>query len=293
MKIHSWPYPVLSCQTLCEEHERDYLPQCDFRLTLKKKKTGIFEMTAYVGSKELVKELMSGVVSLVIFEEALASPLRRARKIDVANHNDGNFVSDLQIDSAKFSGGLKVCAYIVAAKDFSLSTKECVKGYGLTVKVSEGSLLGYSNAKLIEDRKAPFADLFAVRNDPNIKAMSVDYEGNIIRVSLPPNFFNSYKIYRGTEGKGRAASTVATAVLVPALIEVLAAMAYQVPEGEVWPEDMIGARGVLVRELTKMGIMPDDLRQKGAANAASMLTLRMPFNMTKLFEELENVFMDN
>lgn len=298
MKLHSWPYPVLACQALCEEQERDYLAQCDFRITLVKHKVGHlagkFKLSANVGSSELCNALKSGLISLVLFEEALESPMRRARKLDVTNDNDGNFFATLEIDSSKFSGGLQVCAYLVAIKDFKLSTKECVPGYPKEISICEGSFLGYSNAKRIEEEPIDFADLFEVRGDPNVEGMSVDFDtSECITISLSPGSFLDYKTYRGIDGKGRAASIVGAAILVPALIDILANMINQFSKEDEWPVGIPGARGILARQLDKEDISPAELEQKGAANIASLLVSRLPFNIEKLFKDLDEIYKED
>jgi len=299
MKLYSWPFPVLACKSLCNETERDYHKDCDFKIDIKKISVGDlkgkFRVIANVGSKELSKALQNGNVNLIFFQEALASPLRLARKLDVTNEKEGCFSAILEIDSSKFSGGLQVCAYLVTVKDFKLSTKECVDGYPETIHVFEGSILGYSNAKRIEEDKIKFQDLFVVRGDQIVKGMRVDHSGDRIVVTLSPSVFNSYKVYRGMDGSGKAASIVACSILLPALVEVLSKMINDITDETQndWSADIKGARSILVSELKKLGISPGDLKQKGASYGSSLLLEQLPFNFDKLFKELDQILNDN
>jgi len=146
----------------------------------------------------------------------------------------------------------------------------------------------------LEEELPDFSDLFEVRLDDNVEGMSVDFDtSECIVVSLSRISFNKYKTYRGMEGKGRAASTVGAAVLVPALIEILADMTEQFSEEEQWPEGMLGARGILARQLTIEDISPVDLKQKGLVSIASVLVSRLPFNIEKLFKELDEIYNDD
>jgi hypothetical protein len=201
------------------------------------------------------------------------------------------FLGEIEIDTAKFNGGLKVCAYIVANQDLQLDTSDCIPGYPAKVNISEGALLAYSNAKLIEDRKSSLTSLFRVMKSDAVEAMTVSSEGEVIVISLPPNLFLGYRLYRSQGAGSQASATVACAFLLPALVEVISGMSKDTA-GDLWPEGDSGAKGLLAAELNILGISPDVVTQKGAAFAAASIFNKLPYSHSRMFDELRAAFSD-
>jgi len=287
MKTHSWPHPVLVTASISEqEHERDYQSGVDFILSLSKSGKGRFEAKLMIGSPALRRHIDVKDVELVLYLEALESPLRSARRIDgAAFGRESELEVPVDIDQSKFSGGLKVCVYLVARTAFRLSTADCVEGYEPEVPVEQGALVGYSNALLLFDDKSNISNIFKVRKNDSIEFMTVNSEDEFIDVNLPADMYEKYTLFRL-----KNANVTACSFLFPALVETISSMAEDCDELEQWPDGYPGARFVVAQSLAKEGISPRDVVQRGAVRAASALFSRFKENHVKLFGELRATY---
>jgi hypothetical protein len=287
MKTHSWPHPVLVSSSISEaQYERDYQDGIDFTFSLKKSAKDKFEAKIMVGSTALRRHIGEGEVDLVLYFEALESPLRQIRRLDASTLALGSTLEvPVDLDQSKFSGGLKVCVYLVAQSTFELSTVDCVEGYAPKMLVESGALLGYSNAHLLYDDKSNISNLFKVRKDERLELMTVSSEDDLIVVSLPKDMFEKYTLFRL-----KNTNVTSCSFLFPALVETIALMVAGHTELEQWPDGFYGARFVVAQSLAKEGLAPRDVAQKGAVYAASALFSKFKENHAKLFNELSTSY---
>jgi len=283
MKTHSWPHPVLVSYSISEaQYERDYQDGIDFTFSLKKSSKDKFEAKIMVGSPALRRHIGEGEIDLMLYFEALESPLRQTRRLDAAALVSGDtFDVPVDLDQSKFSGGLKVCVYLIAKTSFELSTVDCVQGYAPKMLVESGVLLGYSNAHLLYDDKSNISNLFKVRKDERLELMTVNSDDDLIVVSLPKDMFEKYTLFRL-----KNTNVTSCSFLFPALVETIALMVAGHAELEQWPDGFYGARFVVAQSLAKEGLAPRDVAQKGAVYAASALFSKFKENHAKLFNEL-------
>ena len=283
MKTHSWPHPVLVSTSISEaEYERDYQEGIDFTFSLVKSAKDRFSATVMLGSTALRRHIAAAEVDLVLYFEALESPLRQVRRLDgspLALSNKMQVPVDL--DQSKFSGGLKVCVYLVAQSAFELSTVDCVPGYASKMPVESGALLGYSNAQLLFDDKSSIRNIFKVRKDERLELMTVNSDDDLIVVSLPTELFEKYSLFRL-----KSTNVTSCSFLFPALVETISLMVVGHSELEQWPDGFYGARFVVAQSLAKEGLSPRDVAQKGSVYAASALFAKFKENHAKLFNEL-------
>ena len=283
MKTHSWPHPVLVSASISEtEYERDYQDGIDFTFALKKSSKDRFEARIMVGSTAMRLHIGEGEVELVLYFEALESPLRQVRRLDAsALAVRSTLELPVELDQSKFSGGLKVCVYLIAKTPFEFSTADCVEGYAPKMLVESGALLGYSNAHLLYDDKSNISNIFKVRKDERLELMTVNSEDDLIVVSLPNEIFEMYMLFRL-----KNTNVTSCSFLFPALVETISLMVAGNSELEEWPDGFYGARFVVAQSLAKEGLAPRDVAQKGAVYAASALFSKFKENHAKLFNEL-------
>jgi len=283
MKTHSWPHPVLVSTSISEsQFERDYREGIDFTFNLVKSAKDKFTAKIGIGSTALRAHITAGEVELVIYFEALESPLRQVRRLDASSLNTSDALEvPVDLDQSKFSGGLKVCVYLVAKSTFELSTLDCVEGYDPKVPVEGGALLGYSNACLLYDDKSNISNLFKVRKDDRLEFMTVNSEDDLIVVSLPSEMFEKYALFRK-----RNINVTSCSFLFPALVETISLMVVENSDLEQWPSGYYGARFVVAQTLANGGISPRDVAQRGSVYAASVLFSQLKENHTKLFNEM-------
>lgn len=287
MKTHSWPHPVLVTASLSEqEYERDYKPGVDLTFSLAKVGKGRFTAKVMIGSPSLRRHIDIKEVELVLYLEALESPLRLARRLPgSAFGRESEIELPVDIDQSKFSGGLKVCVFLVARAGFRLSTADCVEGYEPEVPVEQGALVGYSNALLLYDDKSNISNIFKVRKNDSIELMTVNCEDDFIDVNLPADLYEKYTLFRL-----KNTNVTACSFLFPALVETISSMAEGCSELEQWPDGFHGAKFVVAQTLAKEGISPRDVAQRGAVRAASALFSRFRENHVKLFGELRATY---
>ena len=287
MKTHSWPHPVLVSTSISEaEYERDYQEGIDFTFDLVKSSKDRFLATIMLGSTALRRHIAANQVDLVLYFEALESPLRQVRRLDGSPLAlSSKLAVPVDLDQSKFSGGLKVCVYLVASSAFELSTVDCVPGYASKMPVESGALLGYSNGHLLYDDKSSIRNLFKVRKDERLELMAVNSEDNLIEVSLPKELFEKYSLFRL-----KNTNVTSCSFLFPALVETIALMVVGHSELEQWPDGFYGARFVVAQSLAKEGLSPRDVSQKGAVHAASVLFAKFKENHAKLFNELGTAY---
>ena len=239
-----------------------------------------------IGSPALRRHINVKQVELVLYLEALESPLRIARRLDgAALGRESEIEVPVDIDQSKFSGGLKVCVYLVAKVGFKLSTADCVEGYESEVPVEQGALVGYSNALLLYDDKSNISNIFKVRKNDSIELMTVNSEDEFIDVNLPTDLYEKYTLFRL-----KNTNVTACSFLFPALVETISSMAEGCSELEQWPDGYNGAKFVVAQTLAKEGISPRDVAQRGAVRAASALFSRFKENHVKLFGELRSTY---
>jgi hypothetical protein len=287
MKTHSWPHPVLVTASISEqEYERDYQLGVDLTFSLAKTGKGRFTARIMVGSPSLRRHIDIKDVELVLYLEALESPLRLARRLPgSAFGRESEIEIPVDIDQSKFSGGLKVCVYLVARIGFKLSTADCVEGYEHEVPVEQGALVGYSNALLLYDDKSNISNIFKVRKNDSIELMTVNCADDFIDVNLPTDMYEKYTLFRL-----KNTNVTACSFLFPALVETISSMAEGCSELEQWPDGFHGAKFVVAQTLAKEGISPRDVAQRGAVRAASALFSRFKENHVKLFGELRATY---
>lgn len=287
MKTHSWPHPVLVTASITEqEYERDYKPGVDLTFSLVKTGKGRFTAKIMIGSPSLRRHIDIKEVELVLYLEALESPLRLARRLPgSAFGRESEIELPVDIDQSKFSGGLKVCVYLVARAGFRLSTADCVEGYEPEMPVEQGALVGYSNALLLYDDKSSISNIFKVRKNDSIELMTVNCEDDFIDVNLPADLYEKYTLFRL-----KNTNVTACSFLFPALVETISSMAEGCSELEQWPDGFHGAKFVVAQTLAKEGISPRDVAQRGAVCAASALFTRFKENHVKLFGELRATY---
>lgn len=287
MKTHSWPHPVLVTASISEqEYERDYQLGVDLTFSLAKTGKGRFTAKIMVGSPSLRRHVDIKEVELVLYLEALESPLRLARRLPgSAFGRESEIEIPVDIDQSKFSGGLKVCVYLVARIGFKLSTADCVEGYEPEVPVEQGALVGYSNALLLYDDKSNISNIFKVRKNDSIELMTVNCADDFIDVNLPTDMYEKYTLFRL-----KNTNVTACSFLFPALVETISSMAEGCSELEQWPDGFHGAKFVVAQTLAKEGISPRDVAQRGAVRAASALFSRFKENHVKLFGELRATY---
>jgi hypothetical protein len=287
MKTHSWPHPVLVTASISEqEYERDYQLGVDLTFSLAKTGKGRFTARIMVGSPSLRRHIDIKDVELVLYLEALESPLRLARRLPgSAFGRESEIEIPVDIDQSKFSGGLKVCVYLVARIGFKLSTADCVEGYEPEVPVEQGALVGYSNALLLYDDKSNISNIFKVRKNDSIELMTVNCADDFIDVNLPTDMYEKYTLFRL-----KNTNVTACSFLFPALVETISSMAEGCSELEQWPDGFHGAKFVVAQTLAKEGISPRDVAQRGAVRAASALFSRFKENHVKLFGELRATY---
>lgn len=287
MKTHSWPHPVLVTASISEqEYERDYQLGVDLTFSLAKTGKGRFKAKIMVGSPSLRRHIDIKDVELVLYLEALESPLRLARRLPgSAFGRESEIEIPVDIDQSKFSGGLKVCVYLVARIGFKLSTADCVEGYEPEVPVEQGALVGYSNALLLFDDKSNISNIFKVRKNDSIELMTVNCADDFIDVNLPTDMYEKYTLFRL-----KNTNVTACSFLFPALVETISSMAEGCSELEQWPDGFHGAKFVVAQTLAKEGISPRDVAQRGAVRAASALFSRFKENHVKLFGELRATY---
>jgi hypothetical protein len=287
MKTHSWPHPVLVTASISEqEYERDYQLGVDLTFSLAKTGKGRFTAKIMVGSPSLRRHIDIKDVELVLYLEALESPLRLARRLPgSAFGRESEIEIPVDIDQSKFSGGLKVCVYLVARIGFKLSTADCVEGYEPEVPVEQGALVGYSNALLLYDDKSNISNIFKVRKNDSIELMTVNCADDFIDVNLPTDMYEKYTLFRL-----KNTNVTACSFLFPALVETISSMAEGCSELEQWPDGFHGAKFVVAQTLAKEGISPRDVAQRGAVRAASALFSRFKENHVKLFGELRATY---
>lgn len=239
-----------------------------------------------IGSPSLRRHIDIKEVELVLYLEALESPLRLARRLPgSAFGRESELEIPVDIDQSKFSGGLKVCVYLVARVGFRLSTADCVEGYEPEVPVEQGALVGYSNALLLYDDKSNISNIFKVRKNDSIELMTVNSEDEFIDVNLPTDLYEKYTLFRL-----KNTNVTACSFLFPALVETISSMAEGCSELEQWPDGYHGAKFVVAQTLAKEGISPRDVAQRGAVRAASALFSRFKENHAKLFGELRATY---
>lgn len=287
MKTHSWPHPVLVTASITEQdYERDYQPGVDLTFSLAKTGKGRFTAKIMVGSPSLRRHIDIKDVELVLYLEALESPLRLARRLPgSAFGRESEIEIPVDIDQSKFSGGLKVGVYLVARIGFKLSTADCVEGYEPEVPVEQGALVGYSNALLLYDDKSNISNIFKVRKNDSIELMTVNCADDFIDVNLPTDMYEKYTLFRL-----KNTNVTACSFLFPALVETISSMAEGCSELEQWPDGFHGAKFVVAQTLAKEGISPRDVAQRGAVRAASALFSRFKENHVKLFGELRATY---
>ncbi len=287
MKTHSWPHPVLASTIITDNPlERDYKESFDFNFEISKASKNLFLAKITINSPVLRRAICSLYVDLVLYMEAVESPLRLTRRVDVARLESGSKLEvPVDIDQSKFSGGLKLCAYLIAARTFDLSTDDCVPGYDSTVSVEKGALLGYSNGHMLFDDKSNISNLFKVRRDERIEFMSVNSEEGLIVINLPTGMYDKYALYRQ-----KNINVTSCAFLFPALVETISFLAEGRGDLESWPGEFSGARLVVVQSLAKEGLSPREVAQKGAVFAASTLFANFKENHGKLFSELSTSY---
>ena len=287
MKTHSWPHPVLVTASISEqEYERDYQLGVDLTFSLAKTGKGRFTAKVMIGSPSLRRHIDIKEVELVLYLEALESPLRLARRLTgSAFGRESEIEIPVDIDQSKFSGGLKVCVYLVARIGFKLSTADCVEGYEPEVPVEQGALVGYSNALLLYDDKSNISNIFKVRKNDSIELMTVNCADDFIDVNLPTDMYEKYTLFRL-----KNTNVTACSFLFPALVETISSMAEGCSELEQWPDGFHGAKFVVAQTLAKEGISPRDVAQRGAVRAASALFSRFKENHVKLFGELRATY---
>ena len=287
MKTHSWPHPVLVTASISEqEYERDYQPGVDLTFSLAKTGKGRFTAKIMIGSPSLRRHIDIKEVELVLYLEALESPLRLARRLPgSAFGRESEIEIPVDIDQSKFSGGLKVCVYLVARIGFKLSTADCVEGYEPEVPVEQGALVGYSNALLLYDDKSNISNIFKVRKNDSIELMTVNCADDFIDVNLPTDLYEKYTLFRL-----KNTNVTACSFLFPALVETISSMVEGCSELEQWPDGFHGAKFVVAQTLAKEGISPRDVAQRGAVRAASALFSRFKENHVKLFGELRATY---
>jgi hypothetical protein len=264
------------------QYERDYQDGVDFNFSLKKSTKDKFEAKITLGSAALRRHIGAGEVEVVLYFEALESPLRQTRRLNASAFVSSDTLAvPVDLDQSKFSGGLKVCIYLVAQSSFELSTVDCVHGYAPKMFVESGALLGYSNAHLLYDDKSNISNLFKVRKDERLELMTVNSEDDLIVVSLPQDMFEKYTLFRL-----KNTNVTTCSFLFPALVETISLMITGHTELEQWPDGFYGARFVVAQSLAKEGLAPRDVAQKGAVYAASALFSKFKENHAKLFNEL-------
>jgi hypothetical protein len=283
MKTHSWPHPVLVSTSISEsQFERDYREGIDFTFNLVKSAKDKFTAKIGIGSPALRAHITAGEVELVIYFEALESPLRQVRRLDASSLNTSDALEvPVDLDQSKFSGGLKVCVYLVAKSTFQLSTFDCVAGYDQKISVEAGALLGYSNACLLYDDKSNITNLFKVRKDDRLQFMTVNSEDEHVVLSLPTEMYDKYCLFRQ-----KNINVTSCAFLFPALVETISLMMAEGSDLEQWPEGYSIARFIIAQTLAKEGVSPRDVAQKGSVYAASVLFSQLKENHAKLFNEL-------
>jgi len=283
MKTHSWPHPVLVSTSISEsQFERDYREGIDFTFNLVKSAKDKFTAKIGIGSPALRAHITAGEVELVIYFEALESPLRQVRRLDASSLNTSDALEvPVDLDQSKFSGGLKVCVYLVAKSTFQLSTFDCVAGYDQKISVEAGALLGYSNACLLYDDKSNITNLFKVRKDDRLQFMTVNSEDEHVVLSLPTEMYDKYCLFRQ-----KNINVTSCAFLFPALVETISLMMAEGSDLEQWPEGYSIARFIIAQTLAKEGVSPRDVAQKGSFYAASVLFSQLKENHAKLFNEL-------
>lgn len=288
MKTHSWPHPVLtSLQLSGGAYERDYKESADFSFGLKDTtRNGCFDAEIKLTSKPLREHVVRGDVGVVLYLEAAESPHREIRRLDVVKFATESIVRmPIELDQTKFSGGLKMCVYLIASREFALSTLDCVPGYDAAAPVEKGALLGYTNAHMLFDDKSDIGKIFKVRKDDRLEYISVNSDEGMIVVSLPPEIFDKYVLYRR-----KTANVTTCAFLFPALVETISLMVEGRAEQEQWPDDYSGARMIVAQALAKSGLSPREVAQKGAVYAASQLSSAFRENHSKLFSELNTTY---
>jgi hypothetical protein len=290
MKTHSWPHPVLATKALCDnEFERDYQSSIDFVFVLTKVTKNEFNAKIQIDSGAIRAALIAGKVDAVIYQEAVESPLRSTRRLSPEGWGAGGTINvPVQLDQSKFSGGLKVCVYLVAKGPFLLETSDCVDGYDMTLPVAKGALLGYSNACMLYDDKSNISNIFKVRRQEGIEYMSVNSDADFIMISLPAEMFDKYGLYRK-----KNLNVTSCAFLFPALVETIGQLNESIDgnqELEQWPDGFFGARLAIVQSLAKAGVSPRDVSMKGAVHASSVLFSQFKENHSKLFTELNTSY---
>lgn len=287
MKTHSWPHPVLVSSSISEaEYERDYQDGIDFTFSLAKSSKDMFLAKIMVGSTALRRHIITAKLDVILYFEALESPLRQVRRLDASSFALSNTLEvPVDLDQSKFSGGLKICVYLVAQSAFELSTVDCVPGYATKMLVESGALLGYSNAHLLFDDKSSISNIFKVRKDERLELMTVGSDDDLIVVSLPKDMFEKYSLFRL-----KNTNVTSCSFLFPALVETISLMVVGYSELEQWPDGFYGARFVVAKSLAKEGLSPRDVAQKGAVYAASALFSKFKENHAKLFNELGTAY---
>jgi hypothetical protein len=287
MKTHSWPHPVLVTSSISEaEYERDYQEGIDFTFSLVKSGKDKFTAKVMVGSTALRRHIAAADLDVFLYFEALESPLRQVRRFDGSSFALSNTLEvPVDLDQSKFSGGLKICVYLVAQSAFELSTVDCVPGYATKMPVESGALLGYSNAHLLYDDKSNISNIFKVRKNDSIELMTVNSEDEFIDVNLPTDLYEKYTLFRL-----KSTNVTSCSFLFPALVETISLMVVGHSELEQWPDGFYGARFVVAKSLAKEGLSPRDVAQKGAVYAASALFSKFKENHAKLFNELGTAY---
>ena len=287
MKTHSWPHPVLVSKLISENPlESDFKDSVDFIFEITKKSKNLFSAKVTIDSSVLRRCISSREIDLVLYLEALESPLRLTRRVDGSPFASGTSLEfPVDIDQSKFSGGLKLCAYLIAARKFELSTADCVDGYAKSVSVEKGALLGYSNGHMLFDDKSNISNIFKVRRDERLEYMSVSSEEGLIVVSLPTDMYDKYALYRQ-----KNINVTSCAFLFPAMVETVSLLSEGRGDLEQWPDEFSGARLIVVQSLAKLGLSPREVAQKGSVFAASAIFANFKENHGRLFSELSTSY---
>lgn len=279
VKNNLYPYPLLA------SFKDDYVDsQFDVNYSVKNEfgkfvlKVGFSLTDGYIQSL-----IDSGVLTYLVHVECPITAYRRT-------FTTKDSTLTIPINGDEVRNNIQVASFITAnsnVKNFaSPNFNSLYERYSFDFK--KGEIIAASNHQDIEI-VSEYTDYQSVPSiitvvSAKIRIMDVDTDGSKIVIRLPEKIFKLYN----TLAKTQYQSTIISAIILPALVEVLNEISYLGEEREFYEENRSWYK-VIKKVLEKSGYSIDDIGEKRSALEFAQMILQNPINkgLEEITSEIE------
>ncbi|WP_062532823.1 hypothetical protein [Jeotgalibaca dankookensis] len=279
VKNNLYPYPLLA------SFKDDYVDsQFDVNYSVKNEFTKFVLKVEFSLTEGYIQSLIdSGDLTYLVHVEC---PITAYRKAFTTKES----TLTIPINGNEVRNTIQVASFITAnsnVKNFaSPNFNSLYEGYSFDFK--KGEIIAASNHQNIEI-VSEYIDYQSVPSiitvvSAKLKIMDVVTDGSKIVIRLPEKIFNMYN----TLAKTQYQSTIISAIILPALVEVLNEISYLGEEREFYEENRPWFQ-VIKKVLEKSGYSIDDIGEKYSALVFAQMILQNPVNkgLEEITSEIE------